>query len=111
MDRLNMTVLSAMKQSLRAWLPQVQLFNSLEALIDNYDGCRLLMAHAKKEGELNNTLDYKEREKLLLLIGPEGGFSSEEVQYAVSHGAETISLGRNRLRAETAAVTFLSQFI
>lgn len=111
MNRLNMTVLSAMKQSLRAWLPQVQLLNSLETVIDNYNGVQSLLAHVCADDEAANISDFAGKDKLLLLVGPEGGFSQDEVEYAMSHGAETISLGKNRLRAETAAITFMSQFI
>ena len=47
----------------------------------------------------------------LLLVGPEGGFSNREVQLAKEHDVEFISLGKNRLRAETASITFLSQYL
>jgi 16S rRNA (uracil1498-N3)-methyltransferase len=50
-------------------------------------------------------------EKLLLLVGPEGGFSSDEVAVLREKDVRLISLGPNRLRTETAAVAFLSQFL
>lgn len=43
-------------------------------------------------------------EAVLILIGPEGDFSPEEIRLALAHGFEEISLGRQRLRTETAAV-------
>ena len=45
---------------------------------------------------------------VLLMIGPEGGFSVEEAELARSHGFESVQLGRRILRAETAAVTALA---
>ena len=47
----------------------------------------------------------------LFLVGPEGGFSKREADLAKAKGAKFITLGKNRLRAETAVVAFLSQFL
>ena len=46
----------------------------------------------------------KPGEDALVMIGPEGDFSREEVQLAIDHGFQPISLGRSRLRTETAAL-------
>jgi len=45
------------------------------------------------------------------LVGPEGGFSEHEVQEVCDAGGEVVSLGSYRLRAETAALVMMSQFI
>jgi len=45
---------------------------------------------------------------MLIVVGPEGGFSAEEARHAEAHGFELVSLGRRILRAETAAVTAVS---
>ena len=48
---------------------------------------------------------YRSGEDALILIGPEGDFSKEEVELAEAHGFTSISLGKSRLRTETAAFT------
>ena len=47
----------------------------------------------------------KKTENILILIGPEGDFSPEEINFALENGFEPISLGNQRLRTETAALT------
>lgn len=111
MDRLENTILSALKQSLRAWLPKVSVLSSLDEVMDGYNEHHFLMAHEKEDTELGVNPDLKSKDKLLLLVGPEGGFSDKEIEMATERGAEIVSLGEYRLRAETAAIAFLSQFI
>ena len=111
MDRLEMTALSAMKQSLRSYLPAISIYDSLQDVLENHQNYRALVAHEKEEAKAGVSADIKQQDKLLLMIGPEGGFSEKEIASAVDQGAEIVSLGQNRLRAETAAVVFLSQFI
>ncbi|SMO74898.1 RsmE family RNA methyltransferase [Fodinibius sediminis] len=111
-DRLEAIMLSAMKQSLRSWLPSLMVFNSVEEVMRHYQDARCLMAHEKADREAGvDNLAAAGEKRLLLLTGPEGGFSPEEVERAVESGAELVSLGEYRLRAETAAVTLMSQFI
>lgn len=111
MDRLENTVLSAMKQSLRARLPEVSVLDSLDEVMDRYSEYHILIAHEKEDSQVGIDYSLKSNDKLLLLVGPEGGFSDEEIKFAKKRGAEIISLGKYRLRAETAAIAFLSQFI
>lgn len=110
MDRLEATAVSAMKQSLRAWLPSITLLPDLDHLLSQSDA-KILVAHEKIEGKKPSFEQYKTEENLLLLVGPEGGFSEEEVLQVLETGGEKVSLGKHRLRAETAVVTLLSQFI
>lgn len=111
MDRLQMTTVSAMKQSLRAYLPEISVFNSLEEVIETYTDCHCLVAHEKEESAPGIIAEYKTHSKLLLVVGPEGGLSEDEVALATERGAQLVSLGDYRLRTETAAIAFLSQFI
>lgn len=112
MDRLESIAISAMKQSLRAWLPKITLFHSFEEMLESTSDATFLAAHEKIDYD-GFELDFEnmKAEKLVLLVGPEGGFSSNEIQTLRKQEAKLISLGNNRLRTETAAVTFLSQFI
>lgn len=108
MDRLEATILSAMKQSLRAWLPGVTFYDSLEDIMEHYSDYRVLLAH--KAGKDTEQLpDLEGTERLLALVGPEGGFSQQEIEFAKEIGAESVSLGNYRLRTETAAITLLSR--
>jgi 16S rRNA (uracil1498-N3)-methyltransferase len=112
MDRLESIALSAMKQSLRAWLPEISLFNSLIDLLEAFSGCCCLAAHEKVDADQKNmTFRASDAGRTLLLVGPEGGFSDSEIEMVLSKGGKLVSLGSHRLRAETAAVAFLSQFL
>ncbi len=112
MDRLESIAVSAMKQSLRAWLPDITLFRSLDVLLDYFPEVVCLAAH-EKVGMENQEVEFKSMEanKILLLVGPEGGFSPAEVELLRGRDVQLVSLGTNRLRTETAAVAFLSQFL
>lgn len=113
MDRLESIAISAMKQSLQSYLCQINLFHSVDEMLDAVDPDNILIAHEKVEGK-NGRINFEEienSEQTLLMVGPEGGFSADEVTKFINGGASLISLGPNRLRAETAAVTFMSQFI
>lgn len=111
MDRLESIAISAMKQSLRAWLPEISFYHSFENMLDDFSDAVFLAAHEKIDTDAFN-FDLTERgnKELLLLVGPEGGFTSDEISMLKERNARLVSLGSNRLRTETAAVAFLSQF-
>lgn len=112
MDRLESIAVSAMKQSLRAWLPSVTVFNAPYKLFTGFPEATCLVAHEKiSEKEQEDPFNVSNSDSLLLMVGPEGGFSSSEIEGFRKRGARLVSLGRNRLRTETAAVAFLSQFL
>ncbi len=107
-DRLQSIVLSAFKQSKRRWLPEVNYVNSLDEVFKRYSGYHSVMAHVEADSHQPENLSH---DKNLLLVGPEGGFSDREVELAREKNVHMISLGKNRLRAETAALAMLSQFL
>ena len=106
--RLYSIVQSAFKQSKRAWLPEVKYFNSLDKVFDQYPKHKPFMAHVEEGVSKPKDLTSLDN---LLLVGPEGGFSEREVKLAKERKTEFISLGKNRLRAETATLTFLAQYL
>lgn len=113
MDRLESIAISAMKQSLQSHLCEIDLFYSLDEMLDTLQADNVLVAHEKVEAPCAD-IDFESVASApdnLLLVGPEGGFSAEEIDNVVNRGAKLVSLGKNRLRAETAAVTFMSQFL
>lgn len=107
-ERSEKVIVSAMKQSLKAFLPELQPLTPFDKLIATPFEGRKLIAHCDEpKGEkgkvyLGSTL--RAGEDCLILIGPEGDFSPAEIERAVAAGFEEISLGSQRLRTETAAV-------
>jgi len=103
-DRLVKTAISAMKQSLKATLPQInQLIKLKEIIQQPFDGKKYI-AHCYKENQVHLKHAYEKGNNVLILIGPEGDFSKEEVDLAIKHNFEPITFGTNRLRTETAGV-------
>ncbi len=111
MDRLDLIAISAMKQSLRAWLPEVRFLSSISNLVEEYRDCHMLLAHEKHDGTAEVKPEWLNNDRILVLIGPEGGFTDDEVESLTQSGAELVSLGEYRLRAETAAIAFLARLI
>lgn len=110
MDRLQSIAVSAMKQSLQAWLPPVALYAGPDGCMDacSADENTLLVAHETEERMMGAS--PARGPATLLMVGPEGGFSDEEIDRMEQRGGQLVSLGTSRLRTETAALTFLSQF-
>ena len=113
-DRLKKIMVSAMKQSLKATLPQLDELTPVEQLMrEPFDGVRCI-AYCDEllPREQRQTLAsaYKPGSDVMVLIGPEGDFSPEEVQVARESGFAPVTLGDSRLRTETAgmmAVAFI----
>jgi len=104
-ERLNKVLLSAMKQSLKAYLPNLQPSENLKKWLQSTDWTQYpnrYIAHMGAETLLNKT--YTPAQDALILIGPEGDFSKEEIAIAQEKGFQSISLGNSRLRTETAGV-------
>lgn len=109
-DRMEQILIAAMKQSLQVWKPRLRLMSSVSEILLEKKGGRIFMAHEKSElGSISDLVSGSDTETLLL-IGPEGGFSDAEVQLARESGAQLVSLGRTRLRTETAALVMLARF-
>jgi 16S rRNA (uracil1498-N3)-methyltransferase len=110
-ERIEKIMISAMKQSMHAVLPVLRVENSLEDVLTKNGDYKMLIAHEKYDGSTGISADIKKEKNILLLVGPEGGFSEEEVETVKKKGGELISLGPYRLRAETAALAFLALFL
>ncbi|MCO6500639.1 MAG: 16S rRNA (uracil(1498)-N(3))-methyltransferase [Vicingus serpentipes] len=103
-ERLVKTAVSAMKQSLKATLPQINPVTPLKNIvITPFDGKKYI-AHCHEGNKKLLKTDYPIGENALVLIGPEGDFSGEEVELAKKNGFIPISLGKSRLRTETAGI-------
>ena len=108
-DRLTKIAVSAMKQSGRSYLPNIFMKTSFSVLVKNSTDHDLkLIPHEKTEQShfIDAVLQHHPAARsILLLIGPEGGFTDDELTDASAHGFVPISLGPRRLRAETAALS------
>ena len=103
-ERLEKILVSAMKQSVKAYLPKLNGLTKLSDLLSQATETKKFIAHCN-EGEKQHLKNVvKPGDKVLILIGPEGDFSPEEVALALENGFEAISLGNARLRTETAGV-------
>lgn len=104
MSRIEKILVSAMKQSQKAVLPQLDDMQSFSSFIKQpFDG-RKFIAHCYEGDKPLLKEKYNKGENTLILIGPEGDFSEKEVEEALRNGFEPISLGESRLRTETAAL-------
>ena len=104
MDRLEKIIISAMKQSLQLHKPILQELVSFEGFIKNCKSDNKFIAHCKESEKLFLNNCKLKAKTISVLIGPEGGFSDNEIDLAEKHGFISVSLGNNRLRTETAAI-------
>ncbi|GHE23452.1 16S rRNA (uracil(1498)-N(3))-methyltransferase [Sphingobacterium griseoflavum] len=108
LDRLGKVTVSAMKQSLKAYLPAINPAVSFTQFLKEQRGrpdVVTCIAHCA-DGEKMYLNDVcRPAGNYLVLIGPEGDFSEKEINQAIEHGFQPVSLGRSRLRTETAALS------
>jgi len=103
-ERLNRVITSAMKQSLKTWHPVLNELASFQDLSSSeFDGDKFI-AHCGPGARVPLHSITKPGGSSLVLIGPEGDFTGEEILLAEEKGFVSVSLGDSRLRTETAAV-------
>jgi 16S rRNA (uracil1498-N3)-methyltransferase len=103
-DRIIKIVESAVKQSLQAYLPKINDLTSFKEIINSKEADQKLIAHCYNE-EKNDLKQIEFKNKsTLVLIGPEGDFSMDEVDVALKNNFKAVSFGSNRLRTETAGL-------
>jgi 16S rRNA (uracil1498-N3)-methyltransferase len=105
LSRLEKILVSAMKQSQKATLPKLTGMTDFHIFIQQPFYGRRFIAHCHEGEKTTLKQTYHPKEGALILIGPEGDFCQEEVSAATQKGFEPISLGKSRLRTETAALT------
>jgi 16S rRNA (uracil1498-N3)-methyltransferase len=105
-DRLNKVITSAVKQSIKAYHPKLNEAISFDAFLkQSFDGDKLI-AHCIDNGDKKYISDLiKPQGRYLIMIGPEGDFTPEEVNSTLNKGFKALTLGDNRLRTETAALS------
>lgn len=107
LERLNKVVVSAMKQSLKAYLPKINpaitFPRFLEQIGEEAYAAKAIAHCADSKKQFLDDVCAKDG-RYVLLIGPEGDFSDQEIDLALASGCQPVSLGNSRLRTETAAL-------
>ena len=105
-ERSEKVITSAVKQSLKAYHPILEPVTNIKDVIKRPFEGRKLIAHCRDDA--GERISVKEAltsgGNTLILIGPEGDFSHEEVELALANGFKAITFGESRLRTETAAI-------
>ena len=103
-ERLEKVMVSAMKQSLKAYLPKLDELTKFNEFIKQPFEGQKFIAYCEEQHRdlLKNVMELSKN--YLILIGPEGDFSPEEIELAIAFGFLPVSLGDSRLRTETAGV-------
>ncbi|MFN8209509.1 MAG: 16S rRNA (uracil(1498)-N(3))-methyltransferase [Bacteroidales bacterium] len=104
-ERIKSIIISAMKQSLKTWLPVLNEPVAFSEFVSSAHQGKKMIAHC------NGTLNRKKinevcspGDDVLIMIGPEGDFSEKEISLAESKGFTAVHLGNSRLRTETAGI-------
>ena len=107
-DRLRKVMIAALKQCRRSRLPELDEPQTPKMLLEDRRTGGRLLCHGGGDGTPLLSALGDAPESVLALVGPEGGFAPEEVNTAVGAGCTHVTLGRRRLRAETAGVVALN---
>lgn len=102
-ERMRNILVAAMLQSQQAWLPLLQEPQPVEKIISLSGYSQKLIAHCEETNK-KPLRDIAEGNEIQILIGPEGDFTPEEIELALQHHFQPVSLGSTRLRTETAGI-------
>lgn len=104
-ERVEKIIISSMKQSLKAKLPELVEMIDYDDFVKNCDSKLKYFGYCSPEVEKREfACDYDGVSDLAIMIGPEGDFSPEEVELAMNCGFAPVTFGNTRLRTETAAL-------
>ena len=109
-DRIAGIMRSAVKQSLQSRIPELAIVKSLEEVISgSHEYAIRFVLHEKSDTMVENYLSGVEKDApIVALIGPEGGFSDNEIEFLKKENFNSVSVGKPRLRSETAAIKIAS---
>ena len=103
-------IISAMKQSVKYYMPKLNKLELFETFCNNSDEKYKFISTCQEIKKIPVSKLTKIQESTVVLIGPEGDFNKDEIDYAIKNDFEPLSLGNNRLRSETAAIVVSSAF-
>jgi 16S rRNA (uracil1498-N3)-methyltransferase len=103
-ERLHKVMVSAMKQSMKAYIPKLNNLTNFETFSLRSYEAKKFVAHCEEGYKKHLFSQINKGEKVVVMIGPEGDFSPGEIKRAIDVGFSEITLGKSRLRTETAGV-------
>jgi 16S rRNA (uracil1498-N3)-methyltransferase len=103
-ERLNKIIIEAIKQSQQAFIPVLDNLITFKQLMNKELPVQKCIAYCNDDKRLFLKNILRPKDPTIILIGPEGDFSPEEIKTAFNKGFQGVSLGKNRLRTETAGV-------
>ena len=103
-------IISAMKQSVKYYMPKLNKLELFETFCNNSYEKYKFISTCQDIKKIPVSKLTKIQESTVVLIGPEGDFNKDEIDYAIKNDFEPLSLGNNRLRSETAAIVVSSAF-
>ena len=103
-DKLRKQAIAASKQSLRFHFPKINDVTKLSDFLKNINPEMTFVAHCDVAFERINLSEIPELTNPTFLIGPEGDFSEKEIKLLSEKGIKAVSLGKQRLRTETAGI-------
>ena len=103
-DRAEKIIQAAMKQSLHYYIPKINEPISFSQFVKSNIGGQKFIAHCEETDKKSFKNEVKKDEKVTILIGPEGDFSTKEINLAIENEFIPVTLGNTRLRTETAAL-------
>lgn len=104
-DRIEKRIVSALKQSKQFFMPKINSFQSFnEFLSRDFHQAEKYIAHCETSSKKVRITHLPKDKAYLILIGPEGDFSPEEIKQAIEKGFSELDLSANRLRTETAGL-------
>ncbi|MDA3905922.1 MAG: 16S rRNA (uracil(1498)-N(3))-methyltransferase [Bacteroidales bacterium] len=102
--RLNKVITAAVKQSLKAYHPKLNSIKKFSEFIKEQKKSKMLLAWCNATEDERIETFAKSNEDILIFIGPEGGFSDNEIEEAKLANIKLVSISTSRLRTETAAI-------
>lgn len=108
MERVEKIIIAAMKQSRKPWKPIINPMTSFSSFINQHTKDSRYICHCYSEIERKdffNSIIQQNAQEIIIMIGPEGDFSIDEVRLAIEQGYQSSTLGESRLRTETAGLS------
>lgn len=108
-ERLERIITSAMKQSLKFTLPKLNELSSFQDFLEHTEFDEGYICHCLPDERLDLSSLRPDNKKVLIMIGPEGDFTESEIAMAKEKGLKALTLGKERLRTETAGILACAQ--
>lgn len=110
LERAQKIAIAAIKQCKRSRIPNIQLFSSFQEVVQANKSWKIpkLIGYCDSKTYISQYQELIANQPTLFIIGPEGDFTPEEIQYAHENDIQNFSLGETRFRAETAGIHVLS---